>query len=422
MSRQRVWFWGSAGERVAAAAAIAVSAAFLLCGYEFMRSVSQSLFVQAYGVRRLPWVMAAAPLGTLALVWGYGRVLSAVGARRAMLLTTALTGLAILACHAAIRGGSRGVTAALYVLREAYIVLLVEQVWSFINSTVSTAEGRRLNGPVCGVASLGAIAGGFLVRRYALAVGSNNLLPAAALSLLPTGAAAALAYRWGGEPQPSAAEAGGRRGHLGLGELAAQPTLRRLALLVVLTQVVSTALDLQLNRLVALALPGADERTRWFGGFYAALNLCSALFQFVLAPWLLRRAPLRAIHLGIPLAHLGFCATALAWPLLATAAAAYLCFKVLDYSVFRAAKELLYIPLSYDARYRSKELIDAFGYRFAKGAASLGFGVAAELRAAPPAAYALTALAALAAWVPLAAGLARSGEGQSAARTTSDQS
>jgi len=48
---------------------------------------------------------------------------------------------------------------------------------------------------------------------------------------------------------------------------------------------------------------------------------------------------------------------------------------VLDYSVFRASKEILYIPLSFDARYRAKEVIDAFVYRGAKGALSGIFAV-----------------------------------------------
>ena len=46
-------------------------------------------------------------------------------------------------------------------------------------------------------------------------------------------------------------------------------------------------------------------------------------------------------------------------------------FKSFDYSVFRAAKEILYIPLSFDARYRAKEVIDVFAYRTGKGATSI---------------------------------------------------
>ena len=45
---------------------------------------------------------------------------------------------------------------------------------------------------------------------------------------------------------------------------------------------------------------------------------------------------------------------------------AFALFKTIDYSTFRAAKEILYIPLSFDARYRAKEVIDVFGYRFGK--------------------------------------------------------
>ena len=46
-------------------------------------------------------------------------------------------------------------------------------------------------------------------------------------------------------------------------------------------------------------------------------------------------------------------------------------FKAFDYSIFRAAKEVLYIPLGFDARYRAKEVIDVFCYRTGKGGSSL---------------------------------------------------
>ena len=45
--------------------------------------------------------------------------------------------------------------------------------------------------------------------------------------------------------------------------------------------------------------------------------------------------------------------------------------KGMDYSIFRASKETLYIPFSYDTRYRAKQVADAFTYRFAKGVTAL---------------------------------------------------
>lgn len=381
---------------------MAVSATALLCGYEFIRSTSQSLFIGAYGARHLPIVMAMAPFFTLLLVYGYGRLLTRVGARRAILFTCLLSAAFILGCRAAIQAGSHAVTGLLYIFREAYIVLLIEQIWAFLNSTLPAAEGRRLNGPICGIASLGAIAGGTLVGRFAVRVGSADLLLGAAMSLLPTALGALLAYRIGGEPRPLADEAGGRRGHLGLGVLAHSATLRRLALLIALTQMVSAVLDLQLSRQVEVAIAGTDERTRWFGGFYAQLNLWSAVFQFALAPLLLRWVSLRFVHAGIPLVHGVTCVLALVRPSLLTAGLAYLTFKSIDYSLFRAAKELIYVPLTYDARYRAKEIIDAFVYRLAKGGASGMLAAMGAWAAVPMAAYPAIALAALAGWLPVA--------------------
>ena len=42
----------------------------------------------------------------------------------------------------------------------------------------------------------------------------------------------------------------------------------------------------------------------------------------------------------------------------------------MDYSVFRASKEVLYVPLPFNARYRGKMTIDALIYRSTKGAMS----------------------------------------------------
>ena len=44
--------------------------------------------------------------------------------------------------------------------------------------------------------------------------------------------------------------------------------------------------------------------------------------------------------------------------------------KAMDYSIFRATKELLYLPLSVRERVEGKAVVDVMGYRVAKGGAS----------------------------------------------------
>ena len=108
--------------------------------------------------------------------------------------------------------------------------------------------------------------------------------------------------------------------------------------------------------------------------------------------------PLRAVHMAIPALHLTACAALMARPTLAVGALAFGLFKALDYSLFRAAKEMLYIPLSFDSRYRAKSVIDAFGYRLSKGALPGGL-------------YAVGALAASVGWILLARGATREIDG-----------
>ena len=129
-------------------------------------------------------------------------------------------------------------------------------------------------------------------------------------------------------------------------------------------------LDLRFNGLAETELPDTDARTAFFGSVYGNLGLIAGILQLVVVPLALRFVALRYIHVGIPLVHFVSSLVLTISPSLRSGTAAYMIFKALDYSVFRAAKELFYMPLFYDARYRAKQIIDSFGYRFSKGASA----------------------------------------------------
>lgn len=378
---------------------IGASAVFTLAGYEFIRSVSSSVFIEAYGTSNLPYVMAFSPVGTLVLIWAYGLLLSRVGPRRALILSTLVSAAGIVGIWAGLTAGVRVAAALLYVFREAYIVLLIEQYWSYINSTLNVRQAARLNGPICGLGSVGAITGGILVSRFAAQVGTENLLIVTAIALLPAALFSWIAYRVGGDPATSEAASGS----LGLGEFKKIRPLYGIITVVLLTQVVSAVLDLAFNQAVADAFPAKDSRTAFFGQFYAILNSAAFVLQFFAAPALLRMFTLRTLHFCMPAVHILAALVLLAMPSLTVAAGVYLTFKAIDYSLFRASKEMLYIPMSYDARFRAKEVIDAFAYRAGKGLASGSIAVAGLL-AAPlsGAAFPLCALAACGGWLAAA--------------------
>ncbi|RKU32044.1 hypothetical protein C6499_03820 [Candidatus Poribacteria bacterium] len=391
-----------------AAIAISSAAAFVLFGYEFIRSVSSSLFIEAYGAENLSRGMVAIPPSMIVMLYCYGRLLSRQGATRALAITSLFSAILILVCYAALVRGMHFAAAIIYVFREAYIVIVIEQFWSFVNSVLTTEQAKRINGPFCAVASMGSFAGGKLVSRWAEVLGSETLLLFTAASLVPTAVFGVIAYRFGGEPKPSEEEADGKLGHLGLGTLFRSRYLLFIGVLILSTQVVSTVLDLRFNGLAETGIPDKDMRTAFFGEVYGNLGLIAGILQLVVVPLALRFVALRVIHLGVPLVHLISSFVLTISPSLRSGTAAYMIFKALDYSIFRAAKELFYMPLSYDARYRAKQINDSFGYRFAKGgSAGVIELVRLGIQTIPGIAFSITAMVAAMVWTPIAFNLTR---------------
>lgn len=390
-----------------AAFSISAAASFLLCGYEFIRAVSTSLFIDAYTAENLPRVMVAVPPSVLLILYLYGRVLSAYGATRTLAITSFLSAILIYSCYIAIISGIQFAAMIIYVFREAYIVLIIEQFWSFVNSTLNPKQAKTINGPFCAIASMGSVVGGLMVGRWATSLGSETFLIFTAASLIPTAFFGIIAYYFAGEPKPTIAEAGGRRGHLGVRTFFSSKYLVYIGLLILSTQIISTVLDLRFNGLVETNIGEKDVMTSYYGNFYAKLGAISAVLQLMIVPFALRIVSVRIIHIFVPIVHLLNGLVLTLAPSLRTGERAYLSFKALDYSLFRAAKELFYMPLTYDERYRVKQIIDSFGYRFAKGGSA---GVIELIRivvkSIPGIAYSLVAMVVSCIWGGLVLNLA----------------
>jgi ATP/ADP translocase len=390
------------GRHVAKAVFLAGSSAmFLFCGYEFVRSSVESIFLSHFSAESKPYALSCVPVMMGILIYLYGRLLSAVGSARAMAGSMLVSAAVFSLAFFGLRTGNKWLVFFLYVFKESYVVIISEQYWSFINSTLKDEEGRVFNGPVAGLGALGSLCGGFLLSRYVVALHSEAFILLSAAAFLPALALFWLAYKRGGEPVPPPDEAHGKKGHLHLSILKENRTVLYIALIIFTAQAVSTLLDLRFTQLVREALPVKDLRSAFLGNFWMKVNIFSFSMQFLLTPLLLRYVRVRWIQAGIPLIHVCTCLFLLAFPGIFAASAAFLLFKGIDYSIFRASKETLYIPFSYDTRYRAKQVADAFSYRFSKGVTSVVLSLANAAGAMPAAAYAGTALLLSGFWTAL---------------------
>ncbi len=340
--------------------------AFLIIGsYELARPAAESLFLRDHGSQRLPWVwLAVAATAAVAV-----HIYQPLARRTPILRLLALVAFTAALCFGALTffEAASWATFALYVLKDIYVVMLVECFWSYANLTSESTTARWTYGFYCFAGSLGGTLTGLITVPVARDYGTRSVLWLLIPWLLVVAVACRVASRWADRPPPPA-----KPGLIlaeGWAVLAKSRYLVLLLILIAVVQVSITLVDFGYNRALEASYPDPDQRTGVIGQIYSATNGAAMVLQLLTGPLLKL--------LGVPLT------LTLVPALLATSLVAhalhprfiFLAFtkvasKALDYSLFRASKEMLYIPLSYAEKTQGKALVDVLTYRVAKGLAA----------------------------------------------------
>jgi AAA family ATP:ADP antiporter len=351
--------------------AIVAAGTLAMAGYEMVRSAAASVFLAHHSAARLPEALMLVPLAMFAFTWIFSVSLKHLGAARTFIATLLTSGVVLAAAATAVLRGVPGAPFLLYIFGQAYIVFIVEEVWAFINSLFVPDQGKRWNGVIIAVSTAGSVTGGIVTGRLSVAIGSERIVWIAAGLTIAASLLGSLAFRLAGkQPTPPDRPPEKLADHFAWDLLRTGPTIRRLALIVIAAQSVAVLLDIAFHQTLQTAVPLQDPRTALLGYFWSGVNLFALALQLGLCPFLLSRVPLRRVHGAIPLLFGLAALGAVAFPVLPVLAAVFFISKTVDYSVFRAAKEVLYIPLSFTARYRAKMTVDALIYRSSKGVVS----------------------------------------------------
>ena len=140
--------------------------------------------------------------------------------------------------------------------------------------------------------------------------------------------------------------------------------------MVLLVQVVVTLVDFEFHSTLREAIDDTDTRTAFIHKVYFFINLGALVLQGLTGP-ILKLAGAARTLVAIPLVVGGSVVAFALAPGVGVVAFAKVAGKCFDYSLFRAAKEILYIPLSYAEKTQGKAFVDILAYRVAKGGASL---------------------------------------------------
>lgn len=411
-SRWRRWIDLRPGE-LALVSSAAIYSFLALASWYVLRPIRDDMGV-AGGVENLAWLFSGTLVAMLAtqpiysaLVarWPRGRFLPWVYRFFALNLVLFFAALTL-----APAGAQVWIGRVFFVWTSVFNLFVVSVFWSFMADVFRSEQGRRIYGLLAAGGTLGSLAGGAVTAGLVEALGSAPLLLVSALLLEAAGACARSLGRRAGAASPEQAraerEAIGGGPLAGLAHVAASPYLLGLCLFLFLYTIGSTFLYFLQVDIVAGAFTDRGARTAFFARIDLWVNGLTLLLQTGVTGRLLTRLGVGGTLTLLPaLSIAGFTALGLA-PSLPLLVVFLVARRAGNFALARPARELLFVPLAREDKYKAKNFIDTVVYRVgdqagawtSSGLAAAGLGVGAVAAVATP-------LAAL--WLALALWLGR---------------
>ena len=333
-----------------------------------LKPASRSLILESHGTSSLPYIWIASALVLLVAIFFYHHVLNRYS-RIQVVLGSCLIFIILLVLFriSLLVSTSKIIPIAFYIFVDILAVILVEQFWSLTDSIYSTEEGKRWYGLVGTGGLLGGVAGGgaaALVINYTPLQTYDLLLIAAAI----IGVIFALTWLMGRmQLYSDVMEVSKPRKIKHRWQVLTKSRyLILIAAALMVAQLVSPMVEYQFMRIIEGTYPEREARTAILSLFFSVLSAISIGINLLITPFILRYLGVLAGLMVQPIALATSTYGFVIDPSLYPAATMKISDRGLSYSINRASKELLYIPIDPVTIYESKAWIDMFGYRIFK--------------------------------------------------------
>jgi len=266
---------------------------------------------------------------------------------------------------------------AYWIWANIFIIVLVTQFWISVNDVFNPREAKRLIGFFGSGGILGGIVGGEMAGFLAKSKVAHDLLLIACGMLIACVFIVNFIFIWLTKRQSVTDKADKVNKERGeelhkVGFKVCFNTVRKhyylklLATVVTITWIVSTFIDFQFNTVVGNTPSISENLTSFFGHFFAGLLVFGFFLQLLMASNLIKRYGIRFVLMLFPLILL-LCSLGIGvFVTIYFAVIIKGSDKSLAYSLNQSARELLYIPISPELKYKAKIFIDMFLNRFAR--------------------------------------------------------
>lgn len=349
-----------------------------MTSYNIIKPITRSEFISSLGADNLPYVQFGMGVLIGFIMQGYTKVMSVVPRRWTIPVTQAgMAGLLVLFWFLFTTVGADWVAVGFYILSLILGILLTSQFWTLANDVYDPRQAKRIFGFIGGGSSLGGATGAALTRFLVQSVGTKTMV---LISAVIMGACMAIVMsilkRERAAGTSDASKTGEEEG-VGGGEairlLRSSRHLQVIALVIGFAAIGAAIIEQQLNMAAAEA-KGAGN-TDAIAAFLAEITVYLSLAGFIIQVTLTSRIH-RLLGIGFALlilpVSLGTTAVIMLFNrnLWAPGLA-----RVLDtslrYTVDKTSREVLFLPLPTDLKYRAKPFIDVTVDRLSKGLGAL---------------------------------------------------
>lgn len=345
---------------------------FLLFSFYLLRPVREAMGISR-GADKLPWLMTGTMLVTLIAYPLYSALVSRLTRRRFIPWTCHFfaTNLALffLLFRMLPDHGGAMLGYAFYIWLSVFNLFVVSVFWGFMADMFNEEQGKRLFGAISIGGTLGAIAGAAATDAFSRGtIGvqletSTLLLISIVMLELAVACMLRVAQHFAVPRERVVARDPGPKFSEGVRLIAHSRYLQMIALYIVLFTITSTFLYLLQGQIVERSFTGNAARTAAFAQIDFWTNVLTLATQALITGRLLRNVGVARVLLVLPVLTLFGFAALLMWPVFAALAVVMVLRRGLHYAIDRPAREVLYIPLGPEEKYKSKPFIDTFIYR-----------------------------------------------------------
>lgn len=344
---------------------VALCSFLISAEYGITRPASNAIFLTYFGVDFFPYAwLATLPLNFI-IVSLYNRILPRIGCQRTFLGVISLV-ILIHAISGYLIPYYPGVSFFHYIWKDIYILLMFKQLWSLIHSTINTQNAKFVYGFLFGIGAVGGVLGSLVPSFLAVKLGSEKLFFLA----IPIYLLICLCYMFAYKKSKVEIPLATFETTSPFKVIANSKLLTNILLIVVFMQISIAFGDYIFNAYLENHIPTKDLRTEYCGRMISIINSISMGFQLLGGFLTIHFLGLKNAHRIVPVYLLLNTGLFFFFPTFAIVSYLFIAIKALDFSFFSVIREMLYIPLKPDEKFRAKAVIDVFAYRSAKALAS----------------------------------------------------